>query len=102
MRISPIVLWGLGLLASAVTPAWADQGRFNEPGNILVTDQFNDRVFIITQGKATVFQYGMLNVIGNGPNQLNAPYSAVVIGDYTGLTPPPPFGFQDLGDDLAD
>ena len=33
----------------------------------------------------------MLQVDGNGFNQLNAPYGAKVIGDYTGLTPP--FGF---------
>ncbi|GGF09029.1 hypothetical protein GCM10011611_13150 [Aliidongia dinghuensis] len=68
----------------------------------LIADQFNDRVIIITQGKATVFQYGVTNVVGNGPNQLNAPYSAVEIGDYTGLTPPPGFGPNNQGDDLAD
>jgi hypothetical protein len=27
--------------------------------------------------------------VGNGPNQLNGPYTAFVIGDYTGQTPPP-------------
>ena len=68
----------------------------------LIADQFNDRILIITQGKAKVLQYGMLNVVGNGPNRLNAPYSAVVIDDYTGLTPPPPFDFEDLEDELAD
>jgi hypothetical protein len=29
-------------------------------------------------------------VIGNGFNQLDGPYTAFVIGDYTGQTPPPP------------
>src|SRR5258708_4940840 len=56
-------------------------------GDISIADQFNDRVFIIDQNN--VFQYGMTNVIGNGFNQLNGPYTAFVIGDYTGQTPPP-------------
>jgi hypothetical protein len=32
-------------------------------------------------------------VFGIGHGLLDAPYSAYVIGDYTGLTPP--FGFED-------
>lgn len=59
-------------------------------GDICIADQFNDRVIIINgTSKNIEFQYGMTNVVGNGFNQLNAPYSAVVIGDYTGVTPPP-------------
>jgi len=58
-------------------------------GDISIADQFNNRAFIITPDKKTIFQYGMTNVIGNGPNQLNGPYTAFVIGDYTGQTPPP-------------
>jgi hypothetical protein len=58
-------------------------------GDISIADQFNDRAFIINKKKQTVFQYGMTNVIGNGPDQLDAPYTAFVIGDYTGQTPPP-------------
>jgi hypothetical protein len=57
-------------------------------GNTLIADQFNDRVIIITPEKQIIFQYGTTNVVGNGRNQLNAPYSAVAICDYTGLTPP--------------
>jgi hypothetical protein len=34
-------------------------------------------------------QYGTVHVTGNGTNQLNWPYTAHVIGDYTGQTPPP-------------
>ncbi len=59
-------------------------------GNISIADQFNDRAIIIEPEKEIVFQYGMLNVPGNGFNQCNAPYTAFVIGDYTGQTPPPP------------
>ncbi len=56
-------------------------------GAIVISDQFNNRVLIINPQVA--FEYGMLNVTGNGPNQLNGPYTAYVIGDYTGQTPPP-------------
>ncbi len=58
-------------------------------GNISIADQFNDRALIITPDKQKVFQYGMTNIVGNGPNQLDGPYTAFVIGDYTGQTPPP-------------
>ncbi len=56
-------------------------------GEIIIADQFNNRVMIVNP--AMEFQYGMVNVTGNGPNQLNGPYTAYVIGDYTGQTPPP-------------
>ena len=58
-------------------------------GNISIADQFNDRSIIIDQSQTIVFQQGMLNVPGNGFDQLDAPYTAFVIGDYTGQTPPP-------------
>jgi hypothetical protein len=59
-------------------------------GDTMIADQFNDRVLIINPQKQIVFQYGMLNTPGNGPNELYGPYTAYVIGDYTGQTPPPP------------
>lgn len=62
-------------------------------GDISIADQFNDRGLIINHAKQIVDQYGELNVVGNGPDQLNAPYTSFVIGDYTGQTPPP--GLQD-------
>lgn len=58
-------------------------------GGTLIADQFNDRIIFIDQGKHTDFQYGMTNTPGNGPNQLNGPYTAFEIGDYTGQTVPP-------------
>jgi len=58
-------------------------------GTILIADQFNDRVLIISPFKGILFQYGMLNVVGNGPNQLDGPYNAMSICDYTGVTQPP-------------
>lgn len=57
-------------------------------GDTLISDQFNQRVIEITRAKRIVFQQGKLNVAGNGFNQLNGPYDAKVVGDFTGLTPP--------------
>ncbi len=57
-------------------------------GEIMIADQFNNRVLIINP--AAQFQYGTINVTGNGSDQLNGPYTSYVIGDYTGQTPPPP------------
>jgi hypothetical protein len=57
--------------------------------DISIADQFNNRAIIIDRGKTIEFQYGMINVAGSGRNQLNGPYTAFVIGDYTGQTPPP-------------
>ena len=58
-------------------------------GNTIIADQFNDRVFEINAAQTIVWQYGMINAPGNGNGALNAPYTAFVIGDYTGQTPPP-------------
>lgn len=57
-------------------------------GNTLISDQFNDRVIEVPMEGGIVFQQGMLNMPGNGFNQLNGPYDAKIIGDFTGLTPP--------------
>jgi len=61
-------------------------------GNTIISDQYNDRVLIVDQNKNIVYQYGSTNNPGAGPNQLNAPYTAYMIGDYTGQTPPPTGG----------
>ena len=66
-------------------------------GNTLISDQFNNRVIEVTPGGKIVFQQGETNVIGNGFNQLNGPYDAKQIGDFTGLTPP--FDFDGDKDD---
>jgi outer membrane protein assembly factor BamB len=63
-------------------------------GNTLISDQFNDQVIEVTRAKVIVASYGTINDPGFSPSntsQMNAPYSAYVIGDYTGITPP--FGF---------
>lgn len=80
---------------------------FNKPGNLLIADQFNNRVIRVNQAKQIVASYGLPlaggDPIGNNVGYdlqttqkgLYSPYDAKVVGDYTGLTPP--FGFN--GDD---
>ena len=58
-------------------------------GDVIIADQFNDRVLIVDAAGRTVWQYGKTNVPGNGPGELNAPYTAFAVGDYTGQTVPP-------------
>lgn len=59
-------------------------------GNIIIADQFNHRIIIINPNtQQIVWQYGETNVSGNGPGQLNGPYTAFVLGDYAGQTAPP-------------
>jgi hypothetical protein len=60
-------------------------------GDTLISDQFNDQVIEVNPAKVIVASYGMINTPGYSPTtavQMNAPYSAYVIGDYTGITPP--------------
>ena len=58
-------------------------------GHFWIADQFNDRAIEIGSGGHLIDQIGETNVVGNGFNQLNGPYTAFSIGDYTGQTPPP-------------
>jgi outer membrane protein assembly factor BamB len=60
-------------------------------GNTLISNQFDDQVIEIDPNGNIVFTQGQIAIPGNGFNQLNAPYDAKVIGDYTGLTPPSGF-----------
>jgi outer membrane protein assembly factor BamB len=66
-----------------------------ENGDTLISDQFNHQVIEVNHAPKAriVFTQGMIGVTGTGFDQLNAPYDAKQIGDYTGLTPP--FGFED-------
>jgi hypothetical protein len=61
-------------------------------GDTLISDQFNHQVIEVNHDKEIVFTQGMIGVVGTGFDQLNAPYDAKVIGDYTGLTFPGGFG----------
>ena len=67
-------------------------------GNVLISDQFNNQVFEVTHKYGTPASivenrvYGTINNPGFNPStaltKMNGPYSAYVIGDYTGITPP--------------
>jgi len=57
-------------------------------GLTLISDQFNDQVIAVDRSGNIVWSQGAIDQDGNGFNQLNAPYDAKVVGDYTGLTPP--------------
>jgi hypothetical protein len=66
-------------------------------GDTLISDQFNHQVIKVDislmSGLSGVIvgSYGTVNNPGFNPNtaiEMNGPYSAYVIGDYTGMTPP--------------
>jgi hypothetical protein len=65
VRSSVFALILVGALAPAA-PASADEGRFNRPGNILIADQFNNRVIEIDRHHNIVWQFGV------GPTDLTA------------------------------
>jgi hypothetical protein len=61
-------------------------------GNTLISDQFNNQVIEVDHNKNVVFTQGQIAgdfPPGNGFDQLNGPYDAKVVGDFTGLTRPP-------------
>ncbi|MBV9232735.1 MAG: hypothetical protein JO030_01725 [Candidatus Eremiobacteraeota bacterium] len=57
-------------------------------GDTLISDQFNMQVIEVNRDGKIVFRQGKIGVAGTGPDELNAPYDAKVVGDFTGLTPP--------------
>lgn len=57
-------------------------------GNTLISDQFNHQVIEVDVTGNIVFSQGQIGVPGTGFDELNAPYDAKVVGDYTGLTAP--------------
>jgi hypothetical protein len=65
-------------------------------GQALICDSGNNRVILVNRTQLVagapltiVWQYGTTATPGNGVNQLNAPYSAFMVGDYTSLVQPP-------------
>lgn len=61
-------------------------------GDTLISDQFNNQVIRVDASGNIVASYGTINDPGFSPSsaltKMNGPYSAYVIGDYTGMTPP--------------
>jgi hypothetical protein len=74
------------VLACTATASAGD--HYNKHGNTLISDQFNDQVIEVDSTGNIVFSQGQIGVVGNGFNELNAPYDAKVVGDYSGLTAP--------------
>src|SRR5260370_7304451 len=91
-RINASLLIGCVILCSAAYSMGQAAGKFNHPGNILITDQFNNRVIEIDPNGNIVWQFG------NGPGDTAA--NAIVgtndadrVGDLTlmsGTRIPPP------------
>jgi len=58
------------------------QNTYLPNGDVLITDQGNQRVIEVERrSKNIVWQYGMTGTAGNGPNQLNNPNSAELLGN---------------------
>src|SRR5260370_22663927 len=64
--IAASVFIGSGLLLSANFAIAQNPGTFNQSGNILITDQFNNRVIEIDPAGNIVWQFG------NGPGDTSA------------------------------
>src|SRR5437899_918689 len=68
-----LVLLG-ALIAAGPASAWAMTSGFNSPGNILIADQFNNRVIEIDRHHHIVWHWGV------GPNDLG-PTSIIGVND---------------------
>jgi len=55
------------------------QSTWLPSGNVLITDQANERIIEVNAAKRIVWQYGVTGTSGNGPNQLNNPNSAQLL-----------------------
>src|SRR5260370_7080320 len=65
-RIAASVILGSAILLFATVSKAQSSGKFNQPGNILITDQFNNRVIEIDPEGNIVWQFG------NGPGDTSA------------------------------
>jgi outer membrane protein assembly factor BamB len=68
------IVWSYGAMGELNTPVCA---RLLASGNVLITDQGNQRVIEVQQSPVkVVWQYGTTGMTGAGPNQLSNPNSA--------------------------
>jgi hypothetical protein len=74
LSLVPGLLTVVGSLTLAVATAKAQDGGFNEPGNILISDQFNNRVIEVSRRGRIVWQFGV------GPNDFS-PQSILGVND---------------------
>jgi hypothetical protein len=83
------VLAAVLLVAGSALAQEASHGKSNKDGNIQFADPFNNQVIQVNAAGNIVFSYGIIGISGDGANELNAPYDANCICDYTGITKPP-------------
>lgn len=57
-------------------------------GNTLISNQIDNNVVEVDKAGSVVWQQGKVAIPGTKFNELNWPYDAKRIGDFTGLTPP--------------
>jgi len=81
------IVWTFPPTGSSISLNVPTRGIRLRNGNTLISDQNNNRVLEVTHQGQIVFSQGSLTA-GTGFNQLNGPYDAKQIGDFTGLTPP--------------
>ncbi len=74
--------------AGSVTAPTPTRGVRLKNGDTVIADQNNHQVIEVDTTGKVVFSYGQIGVAGNAAGQLNSPYDAKVVGDYTGLTTP--------------
>lgn len=70
---------GLALLAAGTAGA-VPVGVYNQPGNFLISDQFNNRVIEVDPAGHLVWQFGNGSSVA-GPNSVVAPNDAQRVGD---------------------
>src|SRR5260370_1122843 len=78
LLVAPLIATG-PLLSRAPTASADTSSGFNQPGNVLIADQFNNRVIEIDRDRNIVWQNGQRGVIGWGPDQLNNANSAELL-----------------------
>jgi len=61
MTSSQLKIWACAalLVAAIALPAHAQESEFNEPGNFLIADQFNNRVIEVNRHGDIVWQFGL-------------------------------------------
>ena len=75
--------------AGSVAAPTPTRGVRLKNGDTLIADQDNHQVIEVDpMGKNVLFTYGKIGMAGSAAGELNSPYDAKVVGDYTGLTTP--------------
>jgi hypothetical protein len=83
MSFSQVRSWAFAALLLAFTVcAAAQEGEFNHPGNILIADQFNNRVIEVDRHGTVVWQFG-LGPADFSPASIIGTNDAQRVGDFT-------------------